>query len=514
MSRRGLRTIAAAATCLCVSTGARAQSRPTTFLHGFAAEASDWAATADRLRKRVSITPHLPSLPWREKYETQARQLQNALGSLPSNAVAVGHSNGGIVAREWSRLRALGGVVTIGAPHRGAPILANLPVWAAFSGTTSGLVGEAFAAFAFSTEWTWLLAALDSALRVTADFSLWSLTNLIAVLGVGSVTPVSIQMTPGSSYLSGLNSSSNLSQEASRAPNRVGIVSVASNFYYAGPARALVPQSADRIAETMYAISSALLFWGNYILVRASPTDTRAIDQALALIAVADQILAIDPTYCLMVSSPNLSTCIDNDGLLPVTTQTYPGAPNLYSNGPAHREETQRSDDALYAALVNYMRLAPVSTSTPPPTAPPPPPPAPPPSPPPPSSDPPPPPPEEDSDVFDGEFGMGAILRAGEMVDSENGRYHLIYQPDGNVVLYDGGRDGGDDWTPMWETNTDGRSTGMLILQHDGNLVLYDGSNRPIWSSDTFRTPCVLIVQNDGNVVIYDGNGVALWAVF
>jgi hypothetical protein len=287
----------------------------------------------------------------------------------------------------------------------------------------------------------------------------------------------------------------------------VGIVSVASNFYYAGPARAVVPQNADRIAEIMYAISSALLFWGNYILIQASPADTRAIDQALALIAVADQILAVDPTYCLMVSSPNLSTCIQNDGLLPVTTQAYPGAPNLYIEGPAHREEKQRSDDALYAALVNYIRLPPAGTTTPPPTEPPPPPP-------PSSDDPTPPPPDDEWETYQGELQMGGILRAGDMVDSDNGRYHLIYQPDGNVVLYDEGTDGDEAWTALWETNTDGASTGMLILQHDGNLVLYDASSRPLWASDTYRTPCVLIVQNDGNVVIYDANGVALWAVF
>src|SRR5690606_16081605 len=146
-------------------------------------------------------------------------------------------------------------------------------------------------------------------------------------------------MLPNSSYLSSLNGSSNLSKEASRAPNRVGIVSVASNFFYAGPARAIVPQHADAIADGMYAIASALLFWGHQILVQAPPSDTRAIDQALTLIAVADQILAIDPTWCLMVSSTNLVDCVENDGLVPVTSQKYPGAPNLYIRGPAHREE-------------------------------------------------------------------------------------------------------------------------------------------------------------------------------
>ena len=501
---------------LALSNTAQAQSRPTVFLHGFAAQASDWATTAERLRLRVAITPNLPSLPWKEKYETQAKQLHAALGSLPANAVAVGHSNGGIVAREWIRLRpSMGGVVTIGTPHRGAPILVHLPAWAAFSGTTNYLVGRVFGAFSRSTEWTWVLAIVESALRVTADFSLWSLANLVSVLGVSSVTPVSTQMVPGSSYLSALNASSNLAQEASRAPRRVGIVSVASNFYYAGPARAIVPQHADRIATLTYSISSTLLFWGNYILLNASPADTRAIDIGLALIAVADQMLAVDPTYCLMVSTRDLSACIENDGLVPVTSQAFPGAPNIFIEGPAHIQQKQRGEDALYAALVNYVRLTPgTGTPLPPP-------------PPPPSDEPDDPededpiyegtpiggsPDDHDPVIFEGRLEEGDKLRAGDAVDSDDGQLHLLYQHDGNLVLYHGPRSNPSSWEPLWATHTQDTSPGVVILQHDGNLVVYDAAGRALWATSTYRTPCTLLVQSDGNVVIYDGSGSPVWA--
>ena len=126
----------------------RGQARPSAFIHGFGAEPSDWAATADRLKARVAIAPHLPKVSWREKFETQGKQVESQLSSLATNSIAVGHSNGGVVAREWARLRQLGGIITIGTPHRGAPILANLPGWAAFTGTTKGLVNRAFSAFA------------------------------------------------------------------------------------------------------------------------------------------------------------------------------------------------------------------------------------------------------------------------------------------------------------------------------------------------------------------------------
>ena len=342
---RALLVILATALVSCLGEAeAGGQARPSAFIHGFVAEPSDWAATANRLKARVAIAPHLPKVSWREKFETQGKQVESQLSSLATNSIAVGHSNGGVVAREWARLRQLGGIITIGTPHRGAPILANLPGWAAFTGTTRGLVNRVFSAFADGTDWTSILAIVESALLVTADYSLWSLTNLIKVLGVTTTTPVMPQMTPNSSYLTSLNGSSNLAREASRAPKRVGIVSVASNFYLAGPARAIAPEQADEIATTMYTTSSVLLFWGNYILLNADPSDLDATDLAMALIAVSDQILAIDPTYCRMVSRVDMATCVENDGLVPTTSQSYPGAPNLPNRGSGAqtREAAQR----------------------------------------------------------------------------------------------------------------------------------------------------------------------------
>jgi pimeloyl-ACP methyl ester carboxylesterase len=481
-----------------VASTAEGQARPTVFIHGFAAEASDWSATADRLKARVSIAPHLPKLSWREKFETQGKQLQTQLGSLPTNTIAVGHSNGGVVAREWARLRQLGGIVTIGTPHRGAPILANLPGWAAFTGSTRGLVDAAFTAFSASPDWTYVLAVAKAALLITADYSLWSLTNLVSVLGVTSVTPVMPQMMPGSTYLTSLNGSTNLTREASRAPRRVGIVSIASNFYLAGPARAIAPDNADQIASTMYSASAALLFWGNYLLTHASPTDVRATDTGMALIAVSDQILAIDPTYCRMVSRVDMASCAQNDGIVPVSSQSYPNAPNFVIEGPAHRREKQKSDDAFYAALVNYMNLTPgayVPPSTPPPPSP--------------GGD------DDEDDppgtvAYRGSLQTNKRLWPGDVVHSADGRLHLVYQGDGNLVLYHG-LDGGP-LEALWATGTDGTSAGFVAMQGDGNLVVYNRSGNPEWDSGTFREGSWLAVQNDGNVVIYAPGGSPVWA--
>jgi len=74
--------------------------------------------------------------------------------------------------------------------------------------------------------------------------------------------------------------------------------------------------------------------------------------------------------------------------------------------------------------------------------------------------------------------------------------YYLTLQGDGNVVLYNSGQ------VPLWATNTFGRPATHLYFQPDGNLVLYNGS-QPLWASNTDGRGGVLVIQNDGNVVIY-----------
>jgi pimeloyl-ACP methyl ester carboxylesterase len=111
-----------------------------------------------------------------------------------------------------------------------------------------------------------------------------------------------------------------------------------------------------------------------------------------------------------------------------------------------------------------------------------------------------------DSTAQGDDMQSGEILNPGLSIASANGRYHFIYQGDGNLVLYDGG-------TPLWASGTDGRPVGVCIMQADGNLVMYARNGQPIWSSDTWQHPgSRLVVQNDGNVVIYSPDGTPVWS--
>ena len=102
----------------------------------------------------------------------------------------------------------------------------------------------------------------------------------------------------------------------------------------------------------------------------------------------------------------------------------------------------------------------------------------------------------------------GARLLAGQSLISLNARYRLVYQADGNLVVYDDG-----DRTATWSSGTAGTSAGQLLMQPDGNLVLYDAGMNAVWNSGTAgNVNARLDMQNDGNLVVYSADGAALWS--
>jgi hypothetical protein len=104
-----------------------------------------------------------------------------------------------------------------------------------------------------------------------------------------------------------------------------------------------------------------------------------------------------------------------------------------------------------------------------------------------------------------GSMVAGQSLGVGQSLNSCDGRFRLILQTDGNLVLYKNGS------IALWSTVTSGQSAHFAPMQSDGNFVLYSTSLQPLWNSGTANFPgAFLALQNDGNLVIYR-NGVALW---
>lgn len=95
----------------------------------------------------------------------------------------------------------------------------------------------------------------------------------------------------------------------------------------------------------------------------------------------------------------------------------------------------------------------------------------------------------------------GKQLTPGQSITSDDGRFSMVLQDDGNFVVYRG-------TLALWASNTSGQPVKNAIMQGDGNLVIYSGvpTAPVVWASGTVGHPSsILKIQNDGNAVIYQG---------
>jgi pimeloyl-ACP methyl ester carboxylesterase len=478
MSRRAVPLIAA----LLVMGGVaqlHAQDVPAVFVHGLRADGSTWQEAAARLAQRLALTPYVPTIPSSETYQTQAQHLQGQFGGLPANTVTVGHSNGGLVAREWSRIHPLSGIVTIGTPHSGAPIVSNLAAVMDFNYLGMNLVNATFGAFPGGGAWWDVLVYANDALNFAFNVGWTAAVELVATAGYqyGLTAPVVSQMHPGSSFLGDINSGVNIARESATVPGRVGIGVTADRYWLGGPVRAFRPELADAAGPLIYAMAGIIDAAATHILVNSSPSDVDAVRKASWLMNVAGWLWQVDWFWCRAVSSPYMDRCEANDGLVPVSAQFYPGAARLESSGPAHVRESRSSDDILAYALTAFAGVRNRGSG---------------------GSGPAPGPGGPDT------LSPGQRLYANQYVDSADGRFRFVYQGDGNLVLYGPGG-------PIWATMTFG--AGRAEMQADGNLVVYDHNDIPVWASGTSgHDGAFLRVQTDGAVVVYRQDGFPIWS--
>ena len=117
-------------------------------------------------------------------------------------------------------------------------------------------------------------------------------------------------------------------------------------------------------------------------------------------------------------------------------------------------------------------------------------------------------------------FKTNTSFTKGQRYYSEDNRYCLIFQEDGNLVIYKFAS--ARKYSPVWNSKTNGIAMKSCIFQEDGNLVLYDYAGKARWaanggsvdkggsgSGDKFYPTGPeshwLTLQNDGNLVIYVG---------
>ena len=100
----------------------------------------------------------------------------------------------------------------------------------------------------------------------------------------------------------------------------------------------------------------------------------------------------------------------------------------------------------------------------------------------------------------------GSVLLSGSWLESPNGAYKLLMQPDGNLVESSGG-------LVIWETGTGSHPGADALMQRDGNLVIYQ-KHVPLWDSGTDGPGNIgsnLVLKNNGDLYIYSHTNAQLW---
>lgn len=108
--------------------------------------------------------------------------------------------------------------------------------------------------------------------------------------------------------------------------------------------------------------------------------------------------------------------------------------------------------------------------------------------------------------------GCGVMLPGQQLgpdqgMTSCDGRFTLVQQGDGNLVLYQNGV------APLWNSGTAGTAARITIMQGDGNLVTYTSDLKPLWNSMTNGYPGAYLTLDDhGALVIHAGEKLVWWS--
>jgi hypothetical protein len=272
------------------------------------------------------------------------------------------------------------------------------------------------------------------------------------------------------------NSSAYVAREAASLPNRAAIITSVTDYHLGGIFRALFPADANAWRVGLYAAVGTLDAWAAQLASSGRPAD---IERAQSILTASFLLAIHEQMWCQAISDPTPyavslgGACYANDSFLPTWSHVLPGALAIPKpDMPEHALQTQRMTPVLYEVLTNFMGVPPRGNS---PAA--------------------------------SRLNPGEMLRPDRELWSPDHRYRLIYQSDGNLVIYSA------DWRPVWSSGTSGTSPGFAYMQTDGNFVVYDAETKARWHTYTFGNPgAYLSMQNNASAVVYRADGVRLWS--
>lgn len=100
---------------------------------------------------------------------------------------------------------------------------------------------------------------------------------------------------------------------------------------------------------------------------------------------------------------------------------------------------------------------------------------------------------------------------------SDNGKYFLEMQEDGNLVTYEEVlKDGKIENKPIWASQTYhyGQQSYLLVLEKNGELIIYDSNWVTLWKAGTLGkgvAPRRLVVTDNGDLNLIDNQNVVIW---
>jgi hypothetical protein len=103
---------------------------------------------------------------------------------------------------------------------------------------------------------------------------------------------------------------------------------------------------------------------------------------------------------------------------------------------------------------------------------------------------------------------VNQYMKPNQHLTSANGKYRLMFQADGNLVLQRQ-----SDNAQLWTSDTAQQNGKRLVLGSDGNLRLESQGKTPAWTSGTRGSRVNrLTVHDDGNVAMYDTANKEVWS--
>lgn len=103
---------------------------------------------------------------------------------------------------------------------------------------------------------------------------------------------------------------------------------------------------------------------------------------------------------------------------------------------------------------------------------------------------------------------LGNQLRINQQLVSDNEKYNLILQEDGNLVLYD------ENKKARWNTPTYKRFSQFFELSKQGNLAIVSDKNKIVWEfKPTKKKGYELVLEDNGNLILYAEDKEILWAI-